>query len=158
MPERRSPLDGWSWRRSDLTMRELPNLAQISVRDSVAPAEPALQLGPDEWLVIGPAEARDALLARLRQAAAGRHAQVVDTSASRTVIELSGSGADAILAMGCGLDLHPQAFPVGRVAASILARTGVILHRLDAAPTWRVFVRASYARYLHDWLLAAAGD
>jgi len=158
MPERRSPLDGWSWRRPDLAMREVPHLAQVTVRDSVAPAEPALRLGPDEWLVVGPTETRDALLARLHQAAAGRHAQVVDTSASRTAIELSGSRADGILAMGCGLDLHPQAFPVGRVASTILARTGVILHRLDAMPTWRVFVRASYARYLRDWLLAASGD
>jgi sarcosine oxidase, subunit gamma len=151
MAERRSPLDGWSLETPTLRVRELPHLAQVSVRGTV-PAMPALQLGPDEWLVVGAPGEERALVARLD----GERGQVVDLTASRTAIELTGAGAGDLLAKGCGLDLHPRAFPPGRCAATLLARTGVILHLVDAAPTWRVFVRASYARYLRDWLSAAA--
>jgi sarcosine oxidase subunit gamma len=117
-----------------------------------APEMPAFQLGPDEWLVVGTSGEEGALAARL----VAERNQVVDLTASRTVIELTGPGAGDLLSKGCSLDLHPRAFPPGRCAATLLARTGVILHLVDAAPTWRVFVRASYARYLRDWLTAAA--
>jgi sarcosine oxidase, subunit gamma len=151
MPERRSPLDGWSLETPALRLRELPHLAQVSVRGA-APGVPALQLGPDEWLVVGAPGEERVIAAQLD----GERNQVVDLTASRTVIELAGPSAGELLAKGCGLDLHPRAFPPGRCAATLLARTGVILHLIDAAPTWRVFVRASYARYLRDWLIAAA--
>lgn len=157
MPERRSPLEGWSLERPGLRMRELPHLAQVTLRADVAPEGPALRLGPDEWLVVGAPGEAAAIVARLELATAGRHAQVVDTGASRTVIELAGPRGTEILEMGCGLDLHPGAFPPGRCASTVLARTGVILDLVDSAPTWRIFVRSSYARYLRHWLSAATG-
>jgi len=138
-------------------MRELAHVAQVSLCADRPPEGSALRLGPNEWLVVGAPGEVAAILARLEQATAGRHAQALDVSASRTVIELTGARATEILEMGCGHDLHPRAFPPGHCAAAILARTGVILELVDAAPTWRVYVRASYARYLRHWLSAAAG-
>ena len=155
MPERRSPLDGWLLERNGLRLRELPLLAQISVRSPAAPPAPALCLGPDEWLIVGERAQEADILTRLRQAMAGQRAQILDVTASRTTIEISGAGATELLSKGCGLDLHPRVFLPGQATATILARTGVILHLVDAAPVWRVFVRASYARYLRDWLTTA---
>src|SRR5262249_30081917 len=66
-----------------------------------------LWLGPDEWLVVTEGEAPE-LMPRLERAVAGRRAALNDLSSSRVIIELRGTGARALLAAGCGLDLHPR--------------------------------------------------
>lgn len=115
-----------------------------------------LWLGPDEWLVVGGAGEDGSGLARmLGEAVDGAHASVVDVSANRTVLELSGPMARDVLASGCRLDLHQRAFGPGTCASTDFARTQVILHQLDDTPTYRLFVRGSFAAYLADWLLDA---
>ena len=81
---------------------------------------------------------------------------VVDVSAHRTVLELSGPEARDVLASGCSVDLHPRVFAVGDAAQAPLARVDVILTRSDV-DAYRIFVRASFARYLADWLKDAMG-
>ena len=111
--------------------------------------------GPDEWLVTAEGDAPD-LLPRLERAVARRSAALTDLSASRVVLEIAGSGARALFAAGCGLDLHPRAFGPGRCAQTLLARVPVILDQLDDTPRFRLLVRRSYARWLGDWLVDAA--
>ncbi|GAA1800249.1 sarcosine oxidase subunit gamma [Planosporangium flavigriseum] len=112
-------------------------------------------LGPDEWLVIGPPGTESDLAARLRSAIGDEHAAVVDVSAQRTTLELSGPRARDLLASGCALDLHPRVFGEGASAQTLLARAQVILvGRRDGA--FRVLVRASFAAYLVDWLIDAS--
>ena len=81
---------------------------------------------------------------------------VVDVSANRTVIELSGPRARELLAHGCSLDLHPRSFGPGDCAQTLLAQTAVILWQTDDAPTFKIFVRASFAAHLTRWLADAA--
>jgi sarcosine oxidase subunit gamma len=114
-----------------------------------------LWLGPDEWLVAGGSAD---LPERLRAALAGVHAAVVELSASRAVFELTGPAARDVLAKGCALDVHPRAFGPGQCAQTGLARAAVILEQVDAAPTFRIFVRRSFARYLATWLADAAAE
>jgi sarcosine oxidase subunit gamma len=97
-----------------------------------------LWLGPDEWLVLGAAEADfpDADAA-------------VDVSANRVALELSGDDAAEVLAQGCSLDL--DGFDSGRCAQTLLARAQVILYRPDAA-TFRILVRPSFVNYMRAWL------
>jgi sarcosine oxidase subunit gamma len=161
--------------------RELPSLVQAGLRGD--PADPAfaaaarvaldlaipvapntvsrqgdvsvLWLGPDEWLVAGGSAD---LPERLRAALAGVHAAVVELSASRAVFELTGPAARDVLAKGCALDVHPRAFGPGQCAQTGLARAAVILEQVDAAPTFRIFVRRSFARYLATWLADAAAE
>lgn len=116
-----------------------------------------LWLGPDEWLVVAEGEAPD-LLPRLERAVAGRRAALNDLSSSRVIVELRGAGARNLLAAGCGLDLHPRAFAPGQCAQTLLARVPVILDQIDEAPHYRLLVRRSYARWLIDWLIDAAGE
>jgi sarcosine oxidase subunit gamma len=113
-----------------------------------------LWLGPDEWLITAP-ENRD-LLARVRRAVTGRRASVTDVSAAHTVVEFTGPNACMLLQKGCSLDLHRRAFGPGRCAQTLVARAQIILDQLDAGPTYRLFVRPSFARYLCDWLIDAA--
>lgn len=118
----------------------------------------ALWLGPDEWLVVGPDGKNEEVCAGLRANLAGIHHSVVDLSANRTVIEISGPDARTVLAKGCPLDLHPGAFGPGQCAQSLLAKSQVILQCLDAGPTFRLFARISFAPYVAEWLLDAAAE
>jgi len=117
-----------------------------------------LWLGPDEWLVTSPEGMAPDLLGRLTRTLAGRHAQVIDLSASRAVIEIAGSRARDLLEKGAGLDLHPRAFGPGCCAQTRFAKLPVIIDQLGAAPAYRLFVGRSAARWLALWLIDAAEE
>jgi sarcosine oxidase subunit gamma len=112
----------------------------------------ALWLGPDEWLVVDAPGAEAKLAADLRKAVEGLHAAVTDVTDGRTVIRLHGAHAADVLAKGCGLDLHPRAFKPARCAQTRLAKANVILHKIDEAPTFDVYVERSFADYLWRWI------
>jgi sarcosine oxidase subunit gamma len=143
-------------------LAELELAAQVSVRGEPQPGFPTepnttarvddatvLWLGPDEWLAVGGGEAD------FPHAAAA-----VDVSANRVCFELSGAGAEDVLAQGCALDLDARVFePGSSCAQSTLARAEVILLRPEL-DVWWILVRPSFAPYLRAWLedaLAAEG-
>lgn len=166
-----------------VTLKEVPHLAQITLRGDPGDADfisavraalgidlplaantvaasddvSALWLGPDEWLVVGAPDSESDLTARLNAALAGRHVSVVDVTANRTVLELSGPSARGVLEKACGLDLRPRAFKAGQCAQTNLARTVGILE-LGQGGAWRIYVRNSFALYLADWLLDAMAE
>lgn len=166
------------------SIRELPLATQINLRGNAAdpafaararsvlgfdlPAKAntwagdpelcALWLGPDEWLVVAAQGQDDVLAARLRESLAGLHFSVVDLSANRTIIELGGADARLVLAKGCPLDLHRDAFADRQCAQSLLAKSQAILQCMDRGETIRLFVRISFAHYVAEWLLDAAGE
>ncbi len=115
----------------------------------------ALWLGPDEWLILGPPGDGDAILSELEAALAGTHHSVIDASANRVALEISGPGSKEVLSKGCSIDLDPRGgWTAGRCAQTLLARVPVILH--ERADTTGVLVRPSFADYLIDWLIDAA--
>ncbi|MFJ1707077.1 sarcosine oxidase subunit gamma [Kitasatospora sp. NPDC088346] len=159
---------------------EVPFLAQLdlqlSTRDAAArriasalgtplPTDPGtvgeagdlrvLWLGPEEWLVVGPDGSAPATAELLRAALRDEPGSVVDVSANRTTLELSGPAARPVLEKGCALDLHPRVFGPGRCAQTLLAGVNVIIQQVDAEPTYRLLVRGSFAQHLTHWLLDA---
>jgi len=115
--------------------------------------------GPDEWLVTGTAMSGPELEVRLREAVAMYGGAGVDVSGQRTTLRLSGSRSRDVLAKGCALDLHPQSFAEDTAAETMLGQTGVILLAVNGSgDDYRILVRASFARYLADWLLDAAEE
>jgi sarcosine oxidase subunit gamma len=172
----RSPL---ARRAEDLAAagaREVAFLALVNLRVDAAPAErvrvplpatpntwsggdgrEALWLGPDDYLVVGEPGTAPALVAELRAALDGLHHSVVDVSAGQAVVDLAGDARSALLAQGCGLDLHPRSWHDGRCAQTLLARVPVLLQ--ERADATRIFVRPSFAAYLAGWLrrVAVAG-
>ncbi|WP_017556002.1 sarcosine oxidase subunit gamma [Nocardiopsis baichengensis] len=115
-----------------------------------------LGLGPDEWLVVGSEGTAQELQDTLTAALDGAHGAVVDVSAHRTIVRVTGPKTRDLLNTGCALDLHPRVFGADRCAQTLLARAAVILlcRETDPADFW-IFVRSSYARYLADWLIDA---
>ena len=118
----------------------------------------AIWLGPDEWLVVAPDGRSEQLCSALRSALGGLHHSVTDVSANRTLIEISGEDARLVLAKGCPLDLHGSAFGPPQAAQTLLAKAQMVLQCVDARPTFRVFVRNSFAPHVAEWLLDAAAE
>ncbi len=120
-------------------------------------------LGPDEWLLL--AEPDDTvggeLIDALTDRASDEPVSVVDVSAARTTLVVSGRAADEVLAHGCALDLHPREFRPGRCAQTKLALANVIIVAEPGRPgeqSFAVLVRSSFAGYLATWLLDAAAE
>jgi sarcosine oxidase, subunit gamma len=134
---------------------DLPTTPSTYVRnDAVA----VIWLGPEEWLVTG-SQSAPALEAQLRSVVGEHGGAAIDVSAQRTTLRLSGPHARDVLAKGCSLDLHPAVFSAGTAAQTTLGLAGVILIALDdAGLDYRILVRASFARYLADWLIDAAEE
>lgn len=117
-----------------------------------------LWLGPDEWLITAPDAAAPDLTDRLARAIVGRLAVLLDLSSSRAILSIAGARARALLEKGCGIDLHPRAFGPGQCAQTLFAKVPVIIDQLTAAPSYRLLVRRSYARWLCEWLIDAAEE
>ena len=114
-------------------------------------------LGPDEWLVLSQAEVTT-VVAELREALAEDPGSVVDVSANRTTLELSGPAARQVLEKGCPLDLHPRAFGPGQAVSTTVGPVPVLLWQVDDTPTYRLFPRPSFADYLARWIVDAMSE
>jgi sarcosine oxidase subunit gamma len=120
-------------------------------------AHTAFWLGPDEWLVLSQAE-EGVAAAELREALAADPGSVVDVSANRTTLELSGPAARQVLEKGCPLDLHPRVFGPGRAVPTTVGPIAVLLWQVDDGPTYRLLPRSSFADYLARWLIDAMNE
>lgn len=86
-------------------------------------------------------------------------AAVVDQSHGRSVIELSGNHAQAVLARLCRLDLHERAFAPGNSASTLVGHVSCQLFRLEGVvPSFGLIVGSTFAEWLLDELQAAASS
>ena len=108
----------------------------------------ALLLGPDEWLLLAPP-------GTLHADTAVPGASVVDIGHRQVGLVLEGPGAVDMLAVGCPLDLHPTAFPVGMCTRTVFGKAEIVLWRQDAG-RFHVEVWRSFAAYVHGLLERAA--
>lgn len=185
IPVRRSPLTGRTRieaRRNAVQLAETPFLgkhilrvdagkASAAVKKATGlalPVEPLttsisddlalLWLGPDEWMLVTPAD-DGALADKLAGVLDGTHHQLVEVSDYYTAIDVSGRRARDLLMKLTTLDIHPRAFRPGQVTGTILGHANAtmwLVSDVDGDATVRLFVRWSYADYL--WcLLADAG-
>lgn len=164
-----------------VALREVPFLTMVSVRaeprstaaaaigevlggplpdrvgsTTTAGEHTTLWLGPDEWLVVSTAPAGP-LAARLSVALGYARGDIVDVSANRTTLELSGPSARAVLEKGCPTDLYPATFGIGAAVTTTLGPVPLLLWR-SGEETWRLLPRSSFAEYVARWLLDAMGE
>lgn len=167
-----------------VALRELPFLAQVGVR--ARPGTPsatalesalgttlprssggvsgpagrqALWISPDEFLLVADPDSVDvdAGAAALGTGEDALPGSVMDLSANRTTLELSGPSARAVLEKGCHYDLHPSVFATGTVISTQLGPVPILLWKTDET-TFRIMPRASFADYMVRWLLDAMGE
>ena len=140
----------------------LPLAPNTSATSDAAGGSLALWLGPDEWLLVTPPGEEGALAASLAEGLAGIHSAVVDITDNSTTLRLSGPRVRDVLAKGVPIDVHPRAFPAGKVVQTLCVHADIILHRRDdepnQSPVFELTVRRSFAEYVWLWLLDAAEE
>lgn len=102
--------------------------------------------GPQEWLVVTDAAQAadvDAVLTSIPGAS------VVEQSAGRTVLVLSGPDIRGLLAKGTAVDLHPQVFAVGQSTnAQVFHASGNLARVADE--TYELVVMRSFALFVFE--------
>ncbi len=130
----------------------LPVLACRSARTG---ERAALWLGPDEWLILAPAD--DPLAATLAAALAGVAHALVDVSHRQSGLSIAGSAAATVLNAGCPLDLDHTAFPIGMCTRTVLAKSEIVLWRTGAL-AFRVEAGRSFVPYVWQYLAEAGRE
>jgi sarcosine oxidase, subunit gamma len=108
-------------------------------------------LRPRDWLIVTlDAEGRKGGVAvEARKRLAGL-AAAIDQSHGRVVLRLDGTGARALLQMGCNLDLDGTIFPPGAMAQTGINGIALMLHCLEA-DRFDLYVARSFAASLARW-------
>jgi sarcosine oxidase subunit gamma len=109
---------------------------------------------PGRWLVLTAPGPPGAVLSLWREACAGC-AAAVDLSSAFTALYVAGPAVREVLARGCRLDLHDEAFASGCVASTHMAQVAVTLAALPAG--WLLLTPSTTARHFREWLTATAG-
>jgi sarcosine oxidase subunit gamma len=116
-------------------------------------AHAALWLGPDEWLLIAPADA----ISPLRPTTPDGPAALVDVSHRNCGLIISGPDAARLLSAGCPLNLDPAAFPVGTSTRTLFGKAEIVLWRTKPE-TFRLEFWRSFAPYVAGLLSEALRD
>jgi sarcosine oxidase subunit gamma len=119
-----------------------------SVRETVV-----LCTRPERWLVLTAPGVPGAALSLWRDACAGCAAPV-ELSCAFTTLYLAGAAVREVLARGCRLDLHGDAFASGRAASTHMAQVPVTLAALPAG--WLLLTPSTTARHFREWLTVTA--
>ena len=114
-----------------------------------------LWVRPDEWLIAARTGTAGTIIDVLEGALGLTDGAVIDISASRVVLELSGPTSRDVLASCCPLDLHSRIFAPGDCAQSLIAKAPILLHLVDGTPRWDLYVRPSLVTYVVAWLTQA---
>jgi sarcosine oxidase subunit gamma len=137
-----------TWKRAPASLPSLVSSAGAGAR--------LLALGPAEWLMISESLDGPGLHAAVADLARSHGMAAVDLSQGMAGLKLQGAAARDVLASGCGLDLHPRAFPVGCCTRTRLAQLAVVIECTHPEPQYELYVGASYLAYLKAWLEDAA--
>ena len=132
-------------------------LPESPCRANSVESRAALWLGPDEQLLLAPAEDTQILAVGLEAALSGIAHSLVDVSHRQIALQVSGPHASAILSTGCPLDLDPAEFPPGMCTRTLLGKADIVLWRTGAAK-FHLEVWRSFTGYVSALLLEAAQD
>lgn len=110
------------------------------------------RLGPDEWLLIGPAADSVSLVRELEDTLYAQFFSLVDIGHSNAAIEVAGHHAPEVINGGCPLDLDDASFPPGSATRTLLGKAEIVLLRLGAERIYRIECWRSFAPYVYGLL------
>jgi sarcosine oxidase subunit gamma len=129
--------------------------SEVACRASVAGTRATLWLGPDEYLLLAPAEESAAIAADLERVLDGSPHALVDVSHRQTAMRISGPHAEALLSGACPLDLEAGEFPVNMCTRTVFAKADIVLWR-TAADSFHLEVWRSFSDYVTAMLTEIA--
>ncbi len=130
-------------------------LPREACRAAGADGRHALWLGPDEWLLLAPVEAK--LDRTLAFAIGDLPHSLVEVSHRQLGLQLEGAHAAAALSVGCPLDLDLAAFPVGMCTRTLVAKAEVVLWRTGET-CFHIEVWRSFSPYLWQYLVLSGAE
>ena len=116
----------------------------------------ALNVGPGEWLIVSRERETSTLRERIAADLAVFGLVLTDVSDELAAIELRGSLARHVLAIGCEHEGHREALHGGRCALTRIANVDVVVDCVEDAPRFDLYFRRGYYDYLYSWLKNAA--
>jgi sarcosine oxidase subunit gamma len=145
----------------DPTCRKLETLLNCRMPDTglravSQGARSIFRVGPERLWLAGPAD--DEMLQRLDESALGPDAVITEIGQSRTVVRVTGAGAQELLNRGLPVDLDAAVFPADAFAQSVIHHIAVLVHRvaLIGDDGFDVYVTCDYAVSFWEWLTEAA--
>ena len=136
---------------------QLPDKANtVNESDSLK----ALWMSPDQWLILGEADALQTRIAMFEGALESIHGLISDVSSAQTVIHISGEKAHDLLCKGAPLDVHPGVFAHGQCAQTVFAKMNVLIYpeQQHSRLCYHLIVRRSFADFLGRWLINACKE
>ncbi len=130
-------------------------VSEVACRASTNGEVAALWLGPDEQLLLAPAEVD--LAATMTPVLRDLPHSLVEVSHRQTALEISGPHAANVLNAGCPLDLDLGAFPVGMCTRTVFAKAEIVLWR-TGEDVFHVEVWRSFASYVTEFLAEVARE
>ncbi len=117
----------------------------------------ALPLSPGQWMLFANTGA-DGAFKRSLDKQIGKIGYVSEQSHSRAVIRISGARALDVVTRECRLDLHPSVAQAGFCAQTNMAKIGVLMHKVDDAPTFDLVVFSGFADSFWHWITQASAE
>jgi heterotetrameric sarcosine oxidase gamma subunit len=116
--------------------------------------------GPGEWLLLDAPASAPRLIDRIRRAAAGEFASVLDLSHARALVRLTGHDSMLLLAKLCAIDLHDETTPDGAALRTSVADlvTDLVREDEDGVRSYWLHCEWSSGQYLFDVLLDAGAE
>ena len=112
---------------------------------------------PDEWILMGPADASRALVDGLDRSG---HVSVIDGTHSRALFRLTGAGAASVLEKLCSLDWHDRMTPDRAAVSAPVAQVtcDIVRDDLEGTPSYLISCDRSYGQYLFEVILDAGQE
>ena len=114
-----------------------------------------LRLGPDEWLLLGPETAGNAIVDEIEATLRDLTHALVDVSHAHVALSVSGAQAAEAINSGCPLDLSPVAFPPGAATRTLIGNAEIILSHAQDQAGFEVECGRSFAAYMRQFLEVA---
>ena len=114
----------------------------------------AIPLSPGQWMMVdhkGQSGFAHDISAKVKKLG-----YVSQQSDARVRLRVSGPQARELMSRGCRLDLHGDIAGAGFCAQTIMAQVGTLLHQVDDAPSYDLYVYSGFARSFYHWLTHSA--
>ena len=113
---------------------------------------------PLEWIMAVPLEKEIELVQQMSERLSDVLSVVTTITASRTLLELSGSEVRQLLAKGSAVDFHKYQFVSGNCVTTKFAKITVMIALVNNQDKFLLLVDRSYAAYFMDYLIDSCFD